>query len=272
MASFNAITSAIFDVIMALFGHGPAWIDMLFWPTVAGVIALLVYKAVSNQKGIADAKRRVMVHLLEVVLWREDVVGVVKSTAKGLFHNLRYLGFNIVPMLVMLVPMTVLLTQLVANYAYDPLPKGQVELLEVALDPAKGLQSTQVQAEIPAGIVTEAGPVRTPDGRVYWRLRMDAEGEHTIRLQVGGETQDKRVVVGGEHQKVPVLRSKTWEALLYPGEDALPSSSNFLSIKVAAPDRDIDPFPGGEGGILLWFFGASLLAGLALKGPLGVTL
>lgn len=272
MTAFNAITSAIFNVLMTPFGFGPAWFDLLLWPVLAGVIALLVYKKVSNQKGIADAKRRMTVHLLEVVLYREDVVGVVRSTALGMVQNLRYLGFNVVPMLVMIAPMTVVLVQLVSNYAYDPLQPGDVQLLEVALDAQSGLASTDVKASFPDGIVPEAGPVRTADGRVYWRLRMDGEGQHAITLSAGSETQTKTVVVGEGHQRVPVLRTQSWESLLYPGEPALASSSAFESIRVAAPDRDLGPFPSGESGILLWFFGASLLAGFALKDPLGVTL
>jgi hypothetical protein len=69
-----------------------------------------------------------------------------------------------------------------------------------------------------------------------------------------------------------VVRTKTWEALLYPGEAALPSGSIFETIRLSAPERDLGPFPSGEGGILLWFFGASLAAGFLLRKRLGVTL
>jgi hypothetical protein len=131
--TFNAITSAVFDVILAPFGHRAMWFDLLFWPILAGVVALLIYKAVSNQAGIADAKRRITVHLLEVRLYRDDLLGVLKSTALGLAQNARYLGYNVLPMLVMFVPMTIILVQLVANYAYDPLQRGDVKLLEVDL-------------------------------------------------------------------------------------------------------------------------------------------
>src|SRR5690606_6895440 len=75
--TFNAITSRIFDVVLAPFGHRAMWFDLLVWPVLAGVAALLIYKLVSNQRGIADAKRRIMVNLLEVVLYRENVLGVV---------------------------------------------------------------------------------------------------------------------------------------------------------------------------------------------------
>ena len=272
MQTFNAITSAVFDVILAPFGHRAMWFDLLFWPILAGVVALLIYKLVSNQAGIADAKRRITVHLLEVRLYRDDLLGVLKSTALSLAHNGRYLGYNVLPMLVMIVPMTVILVQIVANYAYDPLKRGDVQLLEVDLAPGAGVSARDVTATFPEQIAVQAGPVRTPDGRVFWRLQMLEDGDHTIAIKAGDEIEQKSVMVGGGPRKVPVMRTKSWEALLYPGETALPSSSTFETIRLNAPERSLRPFPSGEGGLLPWFFGASLAAGFLLRKRLGVTL
>jgi hypothetical protein len=71
---------------------------------------------------------------------------------------------------------------------------------------------------------------------------------------------------------VPVLRTKSWEALLYPGEAVLPANSAVQRISFAYPQRDLGFLPGGELGILATFFGVSLLAGFSLKGRFGVTL
>jgi len=270
--TFNSVTSSIFDVILAPFGHGAAFFDLLLWPLLAGVVALLIYKAVSNQKGIAAAKRRIVVHLLEVVLYRDDVLGVLGSTGRGLGQNLRYLGYNVLPMLIMIVPMTIILVQLVANYAYEPLKQGDVQLLEVELAPGAAVGARAVSATFPPGVALQAGPVRTADGRVYWRVEMLADGDHVITVRAGDETQDKLVAVGDGPRKVPVLRTRTWEALLYPGEAALPAGSSFQTISLRAPERDLSPLPSGEGGILLWFFVASLVAGFLLRKRLGVTL
>lgn len=270
MQTFNAITSRIFDVVLAPFGHRAMWFDLLVWPVLAGVAALLIYKLVSNQRGIADAKRRIMVNLLEVVLYRENVLGVVGSTLRGVGQNLRYLAYNVVPMLVMIVPMTIILVQLVAHYAYAPLERGDVQLLEVQLAP--GVKPSDVTAEFPAGVEVEVGPVRTADRRVFWRVRMLEDGDHVVTIRAGDEVQQKTIAVGEGPRKVPVLRTRTWEALLYPGEDALPAGSSFETIRLAAPERDLSPFPSGEGGILIWFFVASLVVGFLLRKRLGVTL
>lgn len=273
MNVFNAVASAVFDILLAPFGHRYAAFDLLVWPILGGIVALLVYKKVSNQAGITRAKGKITQHLLEVVLFRDDVVGVVVSTAKALTQNALYVGHNILPMIVMFVPMMAVLVQLVSNYALAPLPVDSVALVEVKLDrDVTQAPATDVTIELPAGLVLDAPPVRTPDGEVVYRVRAEKPGDHVLKLSVGGATVEKGVAVGGDPRKVPVMRTKNLEGFLYPGEAGLPSDSPFYSVSLHYPDRALDVFPDGESGILAWFFVLSLVAGFALKDYFGVTL
>jgi hypothetical protein len=270
---FNAAVSAVFDVVLAPFGHRQAWFDLLVWPILAGVAALLVYKRVSNQAGIARAKKGIAVHLLEVVLYRHDLVGVLGSTARAMGQNLLYLAHNLLPMLVMFVPMMAVVVQLVAHYALDPVAPGAVELLTVRLDPAvTHLKATDLRLELPDGVALDAPPVRTPEGEAVWRLRAVAEGDYALRIRAGDRVIEKGLAVGGAPRKVPVMRTKSWLALLYPGEPALPAASPLYSVDLRYPERRLALVPDGESGILLWFLVLSLAAGFALKGRFGVTL
>ena len=273
MQTFNAISSAVFQIILAPLGFGFVWFDLLVWPVLAGVGALWVYKLVSNQAGIKAAKNRIMVNLLEVVLYREDVVGVLRSTIKALGNNLVYLAHNLLPMVVMIGPMVVLMVQLVAHYAYAPLPEGAVELFEVKLDRAHATVATRdVTLDLPDGVALDAPPVRTPNGEIAWRLRFDDPGDFVLTLHIGDEVVEKGVAVGGEPRLIPVMRTKTLDAILYPGEPALAADSAVETASLHYPDRDLGLLPGGELGILGWFLVSSLVAGFALKDRFGVTL
>jgi hypothetical protein len=263
---------AVFDALLAPFGHRQAWFDLLLWPILAGIVALLVYKKLSNQAGIARAKNGIVVHLLEVMLFRDDLVGVLRSTIRALGKNLTYLGHNVLPMLVMFVPMMAILVQLVAHYARDPVPVGAVELVTARVDPAQGVKPADVRLELPAGVVLDAPPVRTPDGEVVWRVRAEAPGDHVLTIRAGDQVIEKGFAVGGGPRKVPVMRTKSWEALLYPAEPGMPAASPLQSVALEYPQRRLAFFPDGEGGILVWFFVASLAAGFALKNRFGVTL
>jgi hypothetical protein len=271
MNAFNTALSAVFDVLLAPFGHRQAWFDLLVWPLLAGIVALLVYKRLSNQAGIARAKKGIVVNLLEVVLFRDDLVGVLASTGRAMGQNLLYLGHNVLPMLVMLVPMMAMVVQLVANYARDPMPVGSVDLITARLDPGTTLKATDFRLELPDGVALDAPPVRTADGEIVWRVRATAEGDHVLRIHAGDDVIEKRLAVGGPPRKVPVMRTKSWEAFLYPAEPAMPAASPLYSVDLQYPERRLRFFPDGEGGLLLWFFVASLAAGFALKGRFGVT-
>jgi hypothetical protein len=272
VATWNQWISAVFDALLAPFGHGPAWFDLLVWSSAAGVFALLVYKRISNQRGIARAKQRIAVHLYEIRLFRHDPVAVLASTGRALVRNLAYLGHNLVPMAVLLVPMLAVLAQLESNYAFDPVPVGSVDLLAVRLDPSATGAAREARLELPAGVALDAPPVRTPDGEIFWRLRAEAEGDHVLALHVGDETFTKVFSVGGPPRKVAIKRTKSWEALLYPGEPVLAASAPVHTIALAHPERDLGWLPGGELGILAVFFGLSLATGFALKSRFGVTL
>lgn len=273
MGLFNRVFTAIFDVLLAPLGHRWAGLDLVAWPVIGGVLALLVYKAVSNQAGIARAKNGIQVHLLEVVLYKDDLFGVLASTARALGKNALYVGYNVVPMLVMFVPMTIVLVQLVQNYAFAPLKPGDVATLFVQLDrAAAAVPVRDVTLELPEGVELDAPPVRTPDGEIAWRLRAKAPGDHVLKVHAGPVVEEKTLSVGGDPRKVSILRTKSWEALLYPAEAVPAADSPVYSLKVAHPTRPLNVFPDGEEGLLLWFFAASLGAGFLLKDRFGVTL
>ena len=272
MQTYNDVASAIFDFLLAPFGHDLALFDLVFWPVVMGVAALQVYKKVSNQSAIVRVKKQIGMHLLEIRLFRDDIAQVLKSTGTILVKNTVYIGHNLLPMAVMLVPIVAVMVQLVAHYAYAPSRPGSVELLHLQLDPTASVSPRDVSLVLPAGVTLDAPAVRTADGQVFWRVRADQPGDHVLRVTVGDDVFEKGWAVGGEPRKVPVKRLRSWEALLYPGEAAIPAGAPVLSLELDMNIRSLAYLPDGELGILLWAMVLSMGAGVALKGVFGVTL
>ena len=272
MQTYNDVASAIFDFLLAPFGHDFALFDLVLWPTVMGVAALQVYKHVSNQKAIARVKKQISMHLLEIRLFRNDIAQVLKSTGTILVKNTVYIGHNLLPMAVMLVPIVAVMVQLVAHYAYAPSRPGSVELLHLTLDPTAPVSSRDVSLKLPPGVTLDAPAVRTADGQVFWRVLAEQPGDHVFQVSVGGDIFEKAWAVGGEPRKVPVKRLQSWEALLYPGEAAIPSGAPVLSLELGMNVRPLAYLPDGELGILIWAMVLSMLAGFALKDLFGVTL
>jgi hypothetical protein len=272
MQAYNNIATTIFDFLLTPFGHEFFYFDLVLWPVLMGVVALQVYKYTSNQKAIIAVKKQISMHLLEIRLFRDDLIQVLKSTVTIVAKNFIYVGHNLVPLVVMLAPMVAIMVQLVANYAYEPSSRGSVELLHLKLDPAAAVSSKDVTIALPKGVVLDAPAVRTADGQVFWRVRADEAGDHVFKIDVAGQVLEKGWAVGGEPRKIPVKRLRNWEALLYPGEEAIPSGAPVLSVELATNVRALAYMPDGEGGILIWTLVLSLLAGVALKDSFGVTL
>lgn len=272
MQSYNQIANAIFDFLLTPFGHEFIYFDLLFWPIIMGIGALQVYKVVSNQGAITRVKTQISMHLLEIRLFRNDLLQVLKSTGLIVLKNFIYVGHNMMPMAVMLLPMVAVMVQLVAHYGYEPSPVGAVEVLQLKLDPAANISPRDVSLTTPEGVSLDAPMVRTADSRVFWRLRADQAGDHVLTIQVGEEVFEKLWAVGGEHRKIPVKRLRSWEAILYPGEAALPSSAPVLAIEWVGNVRPLAYLPDGELGILMWTMVLSMGAGIALKDVFGVTL
>lgn len=272
MDTYNRISSAIFDVLMAPFGHQHPAFDLLLWPIVMGVVALQVYKYASNQAAISRVKGQISMRLLEIRLFSHDIGQVLRSTGAILARNAVYLGHNLLPLAVMIVPMIALMVQLVAHYAYSPAEPGSVEILRLKLDPDSTALPRDVSLDLPDGVALDAPMVRTADDQVFWRLRADQPGDHVLRVKVGDQVYEKSWAVGGEPRKIPVKRLRSWEALLYPGEAAIPAAAPVLSLEMDAHTRPLSWFPEGEFGILMWAMVFSLVAGFALKGFFGVTI
>jgi uncharacterized membrane protein (DUF106 family) len=269
MQAVNGIANAIFDVLMAPLGHARAAFDLLLWPVLMGVAALLVYKLVSNQKALTRVKSQISMHLLEIRLFSHDILQVLKSTGSILVKNTWYLGNHMLPMAVMMIPMVLVMAQLVANYAYAPAPVGAVEMLRVDLDPE--VSTADVALDLPPGVALDAPAVKTADGRVFYRLRAEEPGDHVMRVTVGGEVYEKTWAVGGEPRKVATKRLRGIEAVLYPAEPALPAASPVRALETPVHTRELRFFPDGEAGIVGWFLLISLAAGFALRGLFGVT-
>ena len=275
MATFNNLSTAIFDLLLAPFGgrlNWHVWISLLFWSALFGLVAMVCFKYCSNQAAIARTKNQIKVHLYEIRLFSDDIRTVMGATMMIFWKNTLYLANNLLPMAVMILPMIALLAQLEARYAFDPSPPGVSTILTVQLDRAMtDRPATEVTLETPEGVTIEAGPVPTPDGEVAWRLRADQPGDYLLKINVNGSLVEKGWAVGGGPRKVPVVRTKSWEAILYPGEAPLASSGPIFSAALSTaslsrgyPERDLGWMPDGELGIILVFLVVSMAVGFIL--------
>lgn len=270
MGAFNAAMSGLFDVFFAPFG-ARSWPGMIIVSAITGVVLLFVFRCTSNQRGIRAAKDRILSHLLEVVLYRDELRVVLRAQARLAKDNLRYLGHALVPLCFMIVPVLVLLIQIDLRYGHRPLAEGESTILAVKLRPG-GPDLDEVSVAAPSGVEIETQALRMPSANeVDWRLRALKPGDYPIRITVGGVEYEKRLVVGEQKGRVSPQRvgAGVWQKFTNPGEPPLPADGPLVSVSVTYSGADLSLFGWRMHWIWPWLV-LSMAFGYALKGPLRV--
>jgi len=269
-----AISSAITRVLDLLFwpfvGRGP-WPGLIAISLVTGVLALAVFRVCSNQRGIRAVKDQIMAHLLEVLLYRDELRVVMRAQARLFVDNLKYLAHALVPLACMIVPVGLLLLQTDLRYGRRPLRLDEQAVVTVKLRPGSP-SLAEASLVAPAGLEVETPPVRIPSlQEVSWRLKAVSAGDHELHFSVAGSEFTKRVVVGDSARRIVGrrVRDGVWQPLLHPGEAVLDADQPVEWVAVEYPDAPVR-FLGWR---LHWvwpFFVLTMVFGYALKKPLRV--
>jgi uncharacterized membrane protein (DUF106 family) len=269
MGIVNGFFNGLFNVLFWPFRGLDPWVGMIVVALLTSFLMLLIFRHTSNQAGIRREKNRIKAHLLELRLFQDNMAVQFRAQGRILLANLKYIGHNSKPMLVMLIPVLLILIQLEQRYGSSALKPGEAALVKVKL--AKGYLPTEVEAglESTPEVEIETPPLRIEDeGEIDWRIRARSAGSGRITLTVGAERLEKSVAVGGKAMApISVLRTGRGfiDQALNPGEAALPSSSAVKAIEIRYPSARMKLF-GLKLHWLVVYFVLSIAFGFAFKG------
>ena len=191
-------------------------------------------------------------------------------------ETMTYFRLSMVPMLWMMVPIVIIVSQLQFQYGYESLEPGQtalveVELSEEAADQMGETNASGVSLEVPDGVRLETPLVWIPSLReAGWRIAAESPGEYELVVRIGEETLTKSVRVSGTTVlRSPVRPSSLLDQLIYPAEAPLPRGSNAEAIRVGYTDAEINMF-GWRTHWIIAFFILTMVFAFALAKPLGV--
>ncbi len=269
MTFINGIVSKVFDLMLGPWGDHASW-AMIMVAAVTGVWALWLFKIATPQTKLARQRDRLLGHIYEMGMY-QDHLGVLARIQRDLaLANLRYLSLTLPALVVLLIPMVLTLAQLDGRFAHRPLRVGETTVLQVTLRGDHDL--AQVGLDLPPGVAVVAGPVRDQShGDVVWRLQVAKKGAQPVAITLSGQAVGQVLVRVGKG--LPLLgyriSQQWWEKILFPGTETLRADSPVQEIELAYPERQIS-YLGVELDWLLAFMVFSLVAGLAIKGTLGV--
>jgi uncharacterized membrane protein (DUF106 family) len=281
MSTLNAVLRGLFDGLLYPLRDLPAVVGVIAASLVTAVGMLLVFRTVSDQKGIAAVKRRIHACLFEIRLFNDDLRAILRAQFEILRHNLTYFRLSLAPMLWMIVPILLLIAQLQFHYGYRGLVPGESAVLTVALAENSGNGAAgdggarpSLRLAAPPGLRVETPAVWAPSvNEVSWRVGAERPGEYELELELDGEVYTKSVRVSDEIVRRSPIRLPAGfvNQLLYPAEEPLPKDGPIESISLTYPEGDVDIF-GWRLHWMIVFFVASVVFAFALKSLFGVTL
>lgn len=265
----NSVLNKVFDILfLPVRGMGP-WAAMVLVSLLTSFLMLFIFRHTSDQAGIKKEKNRIKAHLLELRLFKDNMGIQIRAQGRILAANLKYVGHNMKPMLVMIVPVLLILIRLNLWFGSESLKPGDSVLVKVRL--AEGKYPSEVPASLAASaeLDLETPPVRIEDeAEIDWRLGARTAGEGHITLTVGGETVVKSVSVGATRlSSIPALKPgrSLLDQIFNPGEAPLPRASAVRSVEVRYPSASMSLF-GMSVHWLIVYFVLSIVFGYAFKG------
>jgi hypothetical protein len=263
---FNRIITFLFNIILWPFSELPPVWGLLFASILTGFLMLGIFKKVSNQNGIRRTKDRIRAHLLGLRLYQNDPRASVQCAGNMLWQNLRYLGFAIQPLLIMMIPVLLTIFQLNARFGRRPFHTGEQGIVSACLDAESNTKTLTLNPGPGISIETPA-LWSQQDHSLSWRIRALHRGQST--LMVGGIGKAVWVEDRGRTLVSAVYTSGDVHTLLYPGEEAIPDSGHIKCVTVDYPRLTFD-WAGIHFHWFILFLIFSIISGYALKKPLGV--
>jgi hypothetical protein len=276
--------------IVAYLHQGLAWLVGVAWSTLSwatpsvqllivavvfGLVMVVVFGKVSNQGAIKRVKTDISASLMEVFLFRRDMLQTLKAQGALFLAGCRYFFLAMGPVLILAVPFALVLGHLNLRFGARPLTHNETTVLSVNVAKDTDVRSVALQTDSGLEVV---GPVRVPKTRsVYWRVRPSSDGQHSVKISVPGqgEVLQQFVESGPEASRplgVYLSRHDVLEPLLFPnggGGFSLPSGP-IERVELSYPER-FYLFGGIELSWVSIFLVVSILAGFVGSRLFGIS-
>lgn len=285
MAFINAVLRTVFDALLFPFRGFPPLVGLTVVSLVTAIGMLLVFKATSDQDGLAAVKKKIHACLFEIRLFNDDLRAILRAQTELLRHNLTYMRFSLAPLAWMIIPFVLLIAQLQFHYGYHGVEPGESALVKVALDDAwtetvpveeaDGFTKPVARLEAPEGVkVTTPALWAAAQSELDWRIVGERPGDYDLTVHLGDETFTKKLHVRENatiRRMSPIRPDRSFlDQLIYPAEPPLPDGP-VHRITVTYPDAEVWFF-GWTTHWLVVFFILSIVFAFALRNRFGVTI
>ena len=248
-------------------GVCPPAVSLTIISALLGVFMLWMWGKTSNQNAIANVRRQIGAHLLATRLFKDDLSVTFRAQRQIVWQAIKLLGYSMRPMIIMMIPFVLLMSQIGLWYEHQPLAAGKPFRVKITMKEGKSVEKIGEKLKSPPQIKADRNdPCRVKALRtVDWRLTADTPGQYELAIGTGADTVNMPVNVGDSFMRLSRMRGgSAIDRLLYSAEPSIPASSAFESIEVIYPAR-ATPILGLDVHWLITLFVLSIVFALLAK-------
>lgn len=230
------------------------------WPLAStgfifGTVALLFFRKFSDLDLLRRSWKRLLARFLELRLFMDDPVLILRSQRDLLLENIRMLRAIRRPLLLFLLPAAVTVLLLDACFARAALRLRHPAVVTVQLTNSTWDRLSGVQLSAPPGIEIETAGVRVPSqGQVSWRILPVANTSAALTIKDDAHSIRKNIAAGPGIRVLSARRYGSTEGFLLHWSELPFSDSTLAWVQVDYPRAVIL----GTSWIL-WFLGFSFV-------------
>lgn len=234
--ALSTTLTGTFDALMAPFG-GHAEIALTVVSLLCGVGTIFVFKATSNQARIRRTRDLLVAHILEMRIYQDDILAIVRAFGEALRTNLAYLRLVALPLLVISLFIVPILIQLDARFGRSPLRVHETAMVTVAFRAGLDVVSAPPSIDAADGAVVDWPRVRVPARHeVSWRLRVERRGAPSVTVRILDTSYRIALAAVPGTDVVGNVRSRSpLNDLLHPGLPHLPRDHPIESVAIHYP-------------------------------------
>jgi hypothetical protein len=260
------LTNAFGRFFLAPIAVLPGWLSNTIISAVTGICLLVIFKYTSNQHAIGKVRDDIKANILALKLFKDSISVTLQAEARVFKGALLLLFHAIPPMLVMILPVSLLLAQMSLWYQSRPLLPGEAAVMTVKLNDDVEENWPTVNIEPTSVAKVTVGPVRVLSKReICWEIKALENGKHHITLDINGHQIEKDLAIGDGFMRVSFARpASNWASILmHPAEEPFAPDSIVQSVTIDYPKR-LSKTSGADWW-LIYFFAASMLFALVLR-------
>ena len=237
MGFMSRIITIILDLLVRPFGPARHTLGLVWLSLLSGAGMALVFKSTTNPSRIRAAKARFRSYIYEMRIYQDSLRTIFGAFFQSLWSNILYIRSILLPVLILIIPMILVITQLDERYGASHLHVGDSAVLTALLASGGDPQEIDAGLTCSPGARVDAGPVRIAGtNELSWRVRIDEAGTHEATLSIGGDEYSMRLVAEPAHWKIGRTRGvKALESLIHPGMRPIPEGSKIEYVHIDYP-------------------------------------